>query len=135
MVKCTIRYEGGLHCELKHEDSAAIVSTDAPKDNHGRGESFSPTDLLCSSMAACMSTIMGIYAQQNDIDLTGMTIDVVKHMSANPRRVAKIETTATVPLPDNSPHCDALIQCALGSPVMMSLHPDVAVPITWIWNG
>lgn len=135
MVKCKMTYEGGLHCKLEHEPSQATVSTDAPVDNHGKGESFSPTDLMCSAMAACMMTIMGIYAQEKGLNLEGTTIEVGKVMSANPRRIARIETDITLPLPADTPHKTALEQCVLGSPAMRSLHPDIEVPITWNWIG
>lgn len=126
-------YRGGLHCELQHEPSGATVYTDAPVDNHGKGESFSPTDLMCSAMAGCMMTIMGIYADEHGLDLKGATIEVGKVMSANPRRIARIETQITIPLPADTPHKAALEQCVLGSPAMRSLHPDIEVPITWHW--
>ncbi len=135
MVKCMMTYQGGLRTELSHGPSGAAVSTDAPVDNHGKGESFSPTDLMCSAMAACMATIMGIYAEAEGLDLRGLSIEVGKVMSANPRRIARIETTITVPLPPDTPHKAALEDCALGSPAMRSLHPDIEVPITWNWVG
>lgn len=135
MVKCTMKYLGGLHCELQHGPSGAVVCTDAPVDNHGKGESFSPTDLMCSAMAGCMATIMGIYAEANGLNLEGTLISVSKTMSANPRRIARIDTEITVPLPADTPHRKALEDCALGSPAMRSLHPDIEVPITWNWVG
>ncbi len=135
MVKCKMTYVGGLHCELQHGPSGARVSTDAPVDNHGKGESFSPTDLMCSAMAACMATIMGIYAEKENLDLTGLEIEVCKEMSANPRRIARIITTINVPLSADTPHREALRECVMGSPAMLSLHPDVEVPITWNWLG
>lgn len=135
MVKCTMKYVGGLHCELQHGPSGATVSTDAPVDNHGKGESFSPTDLMCSAMAACMATIMGIYAEKENLNLEGLTIEVSKEMSANPRRIARIGTIITLPLPSDTPHKAALEECVLGSPAMRSLHPDIEVPITWNWIG
>lgn len=135
MVKCKMTYEGGLHTELVHEPSGARVCTDAPVDNHGKGESFSPTDLMCSAMAGCMATIMGIYAEEHGLNLQGLTIEVTKHMNASPRRIARIETVITVPLPPDTEHKAALEQCALGSPAMRSLHPDIEVPITWNWVG
>lgn len=135
MVKCKMTYEGGLHTELVHEPSGARVCTDAPVDNHGKGESFSPTDLMCSAMAGCMATIMGIYAEEHGLNLQGLTIEVAKHMNASPRRIARIETVITVPLPPDTAHKAALEQCALGSPAMRSLHPDIEVPITWNWVG
>ncbi len=135
MVKCKMTYQGGLHTELLHGPSGATVCTDAPVDNHGKGESFSPTDLMCAAMAGCMATIMGIYAEEQGLNLDGMTIEVGKVMSANPRRIARIETVITVPLPAANPHQEALAQCALGSPAMRSFHPDIEVPITWNWVG
>lgn len=133
MVKCTVKYLGGLHCELAHGPSGAKVCSDAPVDNRGKGESFSPTDLMCSAMAACMATIMGIYAEDNGLDLNGAEISVEKEMSANPRRIARITTVITLPLPADTPHKAALADCVLGSPAMRSLHPDIEVPITWNW--
>ncbi len=78
---------------------------------------------------------MGIYAEDHGIDLRGTTISVEKEMSANPRRIARIITTITVPLPADTLHKAALEECVLGSPAMRSLHPDVEVPITWNWVG
>lgn len=135
MVKCKMTYQGGLHCALQHEPSGATVCTDAPVDNHGKGESFSPTDLMCSAMAGCMMTIMGIYAQEHGLSLEGATIEVGKVMNAHPRRIARIETEITLPLPADTPHRQALEQCALGSPAMRSLHPDIEVPIKWNFLG
>ncbi len=135
MVKCKMTYQGGLHCALQHEPSGATVGTDAPVDNHGKGESFSPTDLMCSAMAGCMMTIMGIYAQEHGLSLEGATIEVGKVMNANPRRIARIETEITLPLPADTPHRQALEQCALGSPAMRSLHPDIEIPIKWNFQG
>ena len=134
MVKCRIQYKGTLRCELEHEKSGAIVSTDAPTDNHGKGESFS-TDLMCAATAACMTTIMGIYAEQHQLDLRGLWIETTKEMNANPRRIARITVEMHVPLPENSPHAAALQECAKGSPAMRSLHPDIDVPIIWHWEG
>ena len=135
MVKCKIDYRGSLRCELQHEPSGATVATDAPVDNRGKGESFSPTDLMCSAMAGCMATIMGIYAEDNKLDISGLAIEVSKEMSANPRKIARIVTEITIPLPADTPHKSALEQCALESPAMRSLHPDIEVPITWHWAG
>lgn len=86
-------------------------------------------------MAACMETIMGIYAEDHSLDLRGASITVCKVMSANPRRIARIETEITVPLPETTEHKQALIDCVLGSPAMRSLHPDIEVPIIWNWVG
>ncbi len=135
MVKCHITYKGGLRCQLEHEPSAAQVITDAPVDNCGQGASFSPTDLMCTAVGACMSTIMGIYAQNNNLSLDGLKVETQKHMGTDPRRIVQIDITIHVPVAKDSPHCQALIACALGSPAMMSLHPSIEVPITWLWEG
>ena len=89
MVKTKTTYEGGLHCSMVHEPSGATLSTDAPVDNNGKGESFSPTDLVGAALAGCMSTIMGIVAERKGIHLEGMTVEVAKHMNADPRRIGK----------------------------------------------
>lgn len=135
MVKCTLEYEGGLHCRLEHGPSGAVVSTDAPVDNHGKGESFSPTDLMCVATAACMTTIMGIYAQEHGLDLQGMKLEVEKEMAPAPRRIARIKIDIYVPLQANTPHREALAKCAMESPAMQSLNPDIDVPITWHWTN
>lgn len=97
MVKTKTTYEGGLHCSMVHEPSGATLSTDAPVDNNGKGESFSPTDLVGAALAGCMSTIMGIVAERKGINLEGMTVEVAKHMNADPRRIGKLEVVITVP--------------------------------------
>ncbi len=134
MVKCHISYKGSLRNEITHLNSGASTLSDAPCDNRGKGESFSPTDLMCCAVGSCMSTIMGIYAQDNNIDLSGLEIDVIKEMASSPRRIARITVTITVPLPSDTEHREALANCALGSPAMQSLHPDIEVPITWVWT-
>lgn len=133
MVKCNIKYTGDLRCELQHDDSGASVYTDAPLDNQGIGASFSPTDLMCSAVGACMATIMGIYARNNQLNLDGLRIDVCKHMSASPRRIAKIELNIHIPLPASSEHAEALVECAMGCPAKKSIHPDIELPIIWNW--
>lgn len=133
MVKSTTVYTGGLHCEAVHDPSGARIATDAPTDNHGKGEAFSPTDLVGAAMAACMSTIMGIVAERHGIDLQGMSIEVQKHMNAEPRRIGKLEVTITVPLPADTPFKSMLEAAAMNCPVKKSLHPDIEIPVTWVW--
>lgn len=82
-----------------------------------------------------MSTIIGIYAQEQGINLEGMRFEVAKIMNADPRRIARIEIDIFVPLPVDTPHREALERCALGSPAMRSLHPDIEVPLRWHWQG
>lgn len=86
----TIRYTGNLHNDLTHLQSGNTISTDAPVDNNGKGEAFSPTDLLAASLGACAMTIMGIQANKLGLDLTGARIEVQKEMALNPRRVARV---------------------------------------------
>jgi len=86
MVEIDIEYEGDLHCRAMHGPSSAVLSTDAPKDNQGKGEAFSPTDLLATALGACMMTVMGIYARTKGVDLKGTHVHVTKEMVADPRR-------------------------------------------------
>jgi uncharacterized OsmC-like protein len=136
MVRITTAYEGGLRCRATHGPSGTTLVTDAPVDNHGKGESFSPTDLVATALGACMMTIMGIVAERHGIDLTGMKVDTTKEMTAAPpRRIASLRTTITVPLPADHPQRALLEQAALACPVHKSLHPDVAAPIDFVWQG
>lgn len=135
MVTITTHYEGDLNCTNVHGPSNNKFTTDAPVDNNGRGESFSPTDLLATALGSCMATIMGIVAQRKDIDLKGMKITVGKHMSdTQPRRVSRLEVKIEVPLPKHHPERKMLESAALSCPVHQSIHPDIEVPIEWCWQ-
>jgi putative redox protein len=136
MVKIDIRYEGGLRCAATHGPSGQTLHTDAPVDNHGRGESFSPTDLVATALGACMATIMGIVAERHQIDLRGMRIEVGKIMSSDmPRRIAKLETTIRVPLPADHPQRALLENAALTCPVHKSLDAAMEKPVEFQWAG
>jgi putative redox protein len=136
MVQIDLRYEGGLRCAATHGPSGQTLHTDAPVDNHGRGESFSPTDLVATGLGACMATIMGIVAERHQLDLRGMHIGVTKVMSADtPRRIAKLETTIKVPLPADHPQRALLENAALTCPVHHSLHPEIEKPVDFQWVG
>ncbi len=136
MVKIEINYEGGLRCAATHGPSGQELHTDAPVDNHGRGESFSPTDLVATALGSCMATIMGIVADRHKIDLRGMAIEVTKVMSAQaPRRIAKLETVIKVPLPSDHPQRVLLENAALTCPVHQSLHPEIEKPVDFQWVG
>ena len=105
------------------------------RDSNGRGETFSPTDLVASALGSCMATVMGIVAKPKEIALEGMVIKVGKHMSADlPRRIVKLEVTIEMPLVTNHPNKELLENAALSCPVHQSLHPDIEVPITWCWK-
>jgi len=135
-VEVTAIYEGDLRTTTTHGPSQSSFETDAPVDNCGKGERFSPTDLVGTSMGTCMLTIMGIYAQNNDIDIKGATVRVLKTMTAElPRMIAKITTEITVPLPADHPKRAAMETSALGCPVHRSLHPDVEKPVVFNWVG
>lgn len=136
MVEVRVKYTGDLHTEAVHGPSRALLETDAPVDNCGKGEAFSPTDLVGTAMGTCMLTIMGIYAQKNEIDIVGATAVVEKEMTSQlPRMISRLSTTIEVPLPEDSPHCEGLRQAALGCPVHRSLHPDVEKPVVFRWQA
>ena len=136
MVKISIRYEGGLRCEAVHGPSGQKLFTDAPVDNHGKGESFSPTDLVATALGSCMATIMGIVAERHKLDLTGMKIEVTKEMSQDtPRRIARLTTVIDVPLPPDHPDRELLERAALTCPVHQSLHPEIEKPLEFRWVG
>jgi len=136
MVNISITYEGDLRCSATHGPSGSKVLTDAPVDNHGRGESFSPTDLVATALGACMATIMGIFAARHGIELRGMQIEVTKEMSSDsPRRISRLATRIRVPLPPGHPNRAALENAALTCPVHQSLHPDIDKPLEFDWAG
>lgn len=137
MVEFSIVYQGGLRCEAVHGPSGAILPTDAPTDNLGRGEAFSPTDLCATSLGICMVTTMAIYAQRKGFDFpAGATLTVRKIMTATPpRRIARIEVDMELPMPATHPECKDLERVAENCPVALSLHPDVEKALTFRWIG
>ncbi|HZZ41657.1 MAG TPA: OsmC family protein [Tepidisphaeraceae bacterium] len=135
MVEMKIVYQGGLRCEATHGPSGNKVITDAPVDNHGKGESFSPTDLVGTALGACMMTIMGIVSERHGIDLKGTTVTVQKEMVQQPvRRIGKLTVEIAVPGEVGEEDRKRLEQAAYTCPVHKSLHPDVATPITFKWG-
>ena len=135
-VSIDIEYLGGLRTQAKHGPSASTLLTDAPADNHGRGEAFSPTDLCATAFGTCMVTIMGIYAERYGIDLRGTTVHVEKEMVAAPvRRIGRLATEIRVPLAPDHPQREALERAALACPVHQSLHPDVEKSVVFVWSG
>ncbi|MFK7821877.1 MAG: OsmC family protein [Planctomycetaceae bacterium] len=132
MVEINIEYQGQLRCEATHGPSNCKLATDAPVDNHGRGESFSPTDLVATALGSCVATIMGIYADRHDIDLTGMQVHVEKHMSTDtPRRIVRLPVTITVPIALEERHRGAIEKAAGHCPVHQSLRADIDAPLTF----
>lgn len=135
-VKIDITYEGDLRCRAVHGPSGRVIETDAPVDNHGRGESFSPTDLLATSLGACMMTIMGIVAQRNEIELKGTKVEVIKEMVQQPvRRIGALRVTITIPGGSQLSDADKtrLRNAALQCPVHQSVHPEIEIPIEWVY--
>ncbi|WP_404308858.1 OsmC family protein [Neorhodopirellula lusitana] len=125
-------YLGELHCQATHQPSGRTLDTDAPTDNGGRGESFSPTDLVATALGTCVLTILGLVAKRHEIDLSGAKVHVTKEMITEPvRRIGKLTTIVT--LPENL-ELDAAMQerleaAARHCPVHQSLHPDIDAPI------
>ena len=135
MVRIEATYDGSLRCTATHMPSGTKIITDAPVDNHGRGESFSPTDLLATSLGACMATIMGVAAAKHEADLSGMRITVVKTMVADPdRRVGKLQVVFHVPEDPGEKLRTLLERAAHHCPVHRSLHPDLEVATLFRWG-
>ncbi len=139
MVDIYVHYEGGLHCVAKHGPSGAELSTDAPADNHGRGASFSPTDLIATGLGSCILTTMGIVAKKRGWSLDGMELHVKKEMTkAPPRRIDRLPVELKVPASVASTLDAAaraeLEQSAHTCPVRISLLPAIEVPITFVWG-
>ncbi len=136
MVKISIRYTGDLHCAATHGPSKTEIATDAPVDNKGKGESFSPTDLVATALGSCIATTMGIAALDDGIDLAGMTVNVGKEMSKDaPRRIVALPSEVHIPLPPTSPHRELLEQTALNCPVHKSLPAEIDRPTKFFWEG
>ena len=135
-VQIEMIYDGQLRTTAKHGPSGNSVITDAPVDNHGRGESFSPTDLVATALGTCMATVMGIFAERHAIDLRGMRVTVKKEMVQEPvRRIGRLTTEIFVPLAAEHPHRAALERVVHSCPVHQSLHPDVEKPVTFHWQA
>jgi putative redox protein len=135
MVTINIEYQGDLHCKLVHGPSGAEINSDAPKDNHGRGESFSPTDLVAAALGSCMLTVMGIKARMLGVDINGATATVKKDMANAPvRRVQALTVVIRLPHRLSDEHQRNLEEAAHGCPVKKSLHPDIQMPVEFVWG-
>lgn len=130
MVKIEIEYEGDLHTRLTHGPSGAIITTDAPKDNMGKGEAFSPTDMMAGSLGACMLTLMGIVAKRRNIELKSTKVEVTKEMIQEPvRRIGKLTVIFNLPAGIDKKERAILERAALTCPVHQSLHPSIEIPV------
>jgi len=135
MVEVKITYEGQLRCKAVHGPSGQSILTDAPTDNMGKGEFFSPTDLVGTAMGTCMLTIMGIVANKHNIDMTGATANVVKEMASAPaRRIGTLKVVITVPAALTDDQKKLLENAAMGCPVHKSISHDVNIPIEFTWG-
>jgi len=136
-VEINITYEGGLHCAATHGPSRQTLTTDAPVDNGGKGAAFSPTDLVATALGACMATIMGLVAQRNNLNIEGLRIQVLKEMAADPvRRIGSLKTRLVFPHGKALSAADRakLEAAAKACPVKQSLHPDVKLPIEFVYS-
>jgi len=132
MATSRITYNGGLRTTSVHERSGNEIITDAPVDNKGKGEAFSPTDLLATSLGNCMLTIVGIAAEEHGFNIDGATCGITKIMAENPRRVTEIVAELQFPSSGYSDKDKAIIErSAVTCPVFYSLHPDIKKTVTF----
>ncbi|WP_309613079.1 OsmC family protein [Flavobacterium sp.] len=134
MTTSIIRYLGELRTSSMHLQSGTEILTDAPTDNHGKGEAFSPTDMVANSLGACMISIMGIKSKDLDIELKGSTAEVTKIMQAEPRKIARIEVILNMAVATSDKNKTILERSAMTCPVFLSLHPDIEKVITFNWK-
>ena len=134
-MTASIVYKGHLRCECTHLQSGTVIETDAPTDNRGKGERFSPTDTLCVALATCVVTTMALKATDMQLELSGTSIDVTKHMLSEPRRIGKIDVILHIPAAASATEKDKVILQRVGDncPVAKSLHPDLEVNIEYHW--
>lgn len=136
MATINAEYLGDLRVECIHVASGTRLTTDAPVDNNGKGESFSPTDLCSAALGACAMTIIGIYARQHDVDVTGTTMEITKTMAQDPRRIGKIEVIFHMPKRAYTEKQKTMIERAARTcPVEKSLGADVERVFTFIWES
>lgn len=135
-VEINIVYEGGLHCTAVHGPSRQKLNTDAPVDNGGTGSAFSPTDLVATALGACMLTVMGLVAKRNNLNIEGLKVQVLKEMVAEPtRRIGALKARMVFPAgkPLSATDRAKLEAAAKSCPVKQSLHPDVQVPVEFVY--
>lgn len=134
MVKMNVVYQGEKHCSLTHGPSGSHIETDAPKDNNGKGESFSPTDLVGAALASCILTTIAIIGEKKGLSFAGAKAEVEKEMTSAPRRIASLKVKVTLPSSLTDEQRRECEEIALNCPVHRSLHPDVQLPIIFIYN-
>ena len=129
-----VEYKGDLRCECTHLQSGTVTETDAPTDNNGKGEAFSPTDLTATSLGTCMITIMGISARNHGINIDGAEVEITKHMASDPRRISRIDVKILMPQLSYSEKDKKILETAGRTcPVAYSLHPDIEQVFDFVW--
>lgn len=134
MPTSKITYVGDLRTTCIHLQSGTEIITDAPTDNHGKGEAFSPTDLVATALGSCMVSIMAIKTKDLDLDLKDSTLSVTKIMQAEPRRIAKIIVALNMSIATSDKNKTILERAAMTCPVLLSLHPDIEKEVTFNWK-
>lgn len=129
-----VTYLGDLRTSSVHLQSGTEILSDAPTDNHGKGEAFSPTDLLANALGSCMVSIMAIKSKDMNLDLVGTTVDVTKIMQSEPRKIAKIEIVMNMSIAADEKSKTILERSAMNCPVLLSLNPDIEKAITFNWK-
>lgn len=129
-----VTYLGDLRTSSIHLQSGTEILSDAPTDNHGKGEAFSPTDLLANALGSCMVSIMAIKSKDMNLDLVGSTVEVTKIMQAEPRKIAKIEIVMNMSVSVDEKSKTILERTAMNCPVLLSLNPDIEKAITFNWK-
>jgi putative redox protein len=134
MATASIIYKGDLRTVCMHLQSGTEILTDAPTDNHGKGEAFSPTDLVATALGSCMVSIMAIKSKDLEIDLLDSTVSVTKIMQAEPRKIAKIEVVLNMSINTTDKNKIILERAAMTCPVLLSLHPDIEKEVKFNWK-
>jgi putative redox protein len=134
MATSSIKYVGDLRTVCIHLQSGTQILTDAPTDNHGKGEAFSPTDLVATALGSCMVSIMAIKSKDLNVDLLDSTVEVTKIMQAEPRKIAKIIVVLNMSITPDDKTKIILERAAMTCPVFLSLHPDIEKEITFNWK-
>jgi len=129
-----VTYLGDLRTSSIHTNSGSEIISDAPLDNNGKGEAFSPTDTVANALATCMLTVMGIKARDLEVDFSGSTAEVTKIMGTDPRRITEIHVTFSMNLEADDKTKTILEKTAMTCPVFFSLHPDIKKEITFNWK-
>jgi uncharacterized OsmC-like protein len=134
MATSNITYVGDLRTVCIHLQSGTQIITDAPTDNHGKGEAFSPTDLVATALGSCMVSIMGIKSKDLNVDLKDSTVSITKIMQSEPRKIAKIEVILNMSIETSEKNKAILERAAMTCPVLLSLHPDIEKDVVFNWK-